>query len=101
MTFEQLHFAIGAFFPFVLAIVFYDKKYIFYAPFVMSLAGIFAFTPHFFGWTGVWTNIFFFYGIIQSIFSRGQFIGYALIFIMFTVVLSLQAFYLFRGERNV
>ena len=99
MTFEQLHFAFGAAIPFLISLFFYKKKFIFFAPFVMTLTGIIAFLPYFFGWQGAWTNIFFFYDIIQNMFSYGQFYGYALIVGMFTIMLSLQALYLWRNKH--
>ncbi|MBW2996670.1 hypothetical protein KY332_05225 [Candidatus Woesearchaeota archaeon] len=99
MTFEQLHFAFGASIPFIISLFFYDKKFIFYTPLIMTITGFIAFLPHFFGWTGAWTNFFFLYDIIENIFSRGQFYGYILIVAMFTVVVGLQAFYLWRNKH--
>jgi len=98
MTFEQLHFAFGAFVPFLIFLFFYNKKYIFLAPVVMTLTGTIAFLPYFFGWAGQWTNIFFFYDIINNLFSRGQFYGYILIIVMFTIIAGLQALYLWRKK---
>lgn len=98
MTFEQLHFAFGAFVPFVIFLFFYNRKYIFLAPLIMTITGTIAFLPYFFGWTGPWTNIFFLYNTIHHIFNKGQFYGYALIILMFTTILSLQALYLWRSK---
>ena len=96
MGYEQLHFAFGASIPFLVSLFFYKKRFIFIAPMVMTLTGTLAFLPYFFNWHGTWTNIFFLYNIIQNTFSRGQFTGYALIIVMFTVIVSLQAFYIWR-----
>jgi hypothetical protein len=99
MTFEQLHFAFGALIPFVVSLFLYNRGFIFIAPIVMTLTGALAFIPHFFGWQGGWTNVFFFYGAIQNIFGRGQFLGYFLIVIMYTTILCLQVWYLWRDTN--
>ncbi len=98
MTYEQLHFAVGASIPFVISLFFYKKKFIFLTPLIMTLTGIIAFLPHYLGLEGSQTNLFFFYGIIHSTFSKGQFIGYALIIIMFTIIIGLQSLYLWRNK---
>lgn len=100
MTFEQLHFAFGASIPFIAALIFYDRKFIFVAPFFMTLTGVMAILPFYLGWHGIWTNIFFLYGVINSLFSHGQFYGYGMIIGMYTVVLVLQALFLWRKEKN-
>ncbi len=99
MTVEQLNFAFGASIPFIIFLFFYDKKAIFWAPITMTITGILAFLPYFTGWTGAWTNVFFLYNIIQKTISKGQFIGYVLIVSMFTIVLLLQALYLWRNKH--
>lgn len=99
MAYEQLHFALGASIPFVISLFFYRKKFIFFAPLIMTLTGTIAFLPHFFKWQGAWTNILFLYDIIHNTFSRGQFTGYALIIVMFTIVVSLQAAYIWRNKN--
>jgi hypothetical protein len=98
MSYEQLHFAFGASIPFIISLFLYNRGFIFIAPLVMTLTGTLAFLPHYFGWQGAWTNIFFFYGIIQNTFTRGQFWGYFLTAGMFTIVLGLQAYYLWRDK---
>lgn len=96
MSFEQLHFAFGASIPFVISLFFYNRGIIFLAPIIMTITGTLAFLPHVFGWQGWWTNIFFLYGLINSTFSNGQFIGYALTVAMFTAIIIFQALYLWR-----
>ena len=99
MTYEQLHFAFGASIPFIVSLFLYNRGFIFIAPVVMTLTGTIAFLPHFFGWQGAWTNIFFLYGVIHNAFNSGQFAGYILIVIMFTTVLCLQVWYLGRDSH--
>ena len=95
---EQLHFAIGAFIPFIISFFFYDKKIILFFPLIMTFTGFFASLPFYLGLQGPWTNIFFFYGLIRMIFNKGEFIGYALIIFMFTIVLLLQVYYIWRND---
>jgi hypothetical protein len=98
MTYEQLHFAFGVLFPFLLSFFFYDDEIILYFPFIMTISGILASLPYYLNLTGFWTNIFFLYDIFHKIFTKGQFIGYFLIIAMFTIVLIFQALYFWRNE---
>ncbi|MEE9525150.1 MAG: hypothetical protein V3V78_00905 [Candidatus Woesearchaeota archaeon] len=98
MAFEQLHFAFGASIPLIISGFFYNRKFIFYLPLIMTITGTLAFLPYFAGWSGGWTNIFFLYDLIHSRFNSGQFLGFISIVIMYSVVLWWQALYLWRKK---
>lgn len=97
---EQFHFAIGASIPFFIALFYYNTRYIFLSPFIMTLSGFFASLPYYLNLKGNITNIFLFYDIINSRFSNMHFKGYAMIYAMFIIIISLQLYYIYKEENN-
>lgn len=95
----NLHFAIGMGIALVLCSILYNKyKDIpLYTPLIMTAFGLWAIMPNILKFIfniSFNSNIFFFYPLIDSIFSRGQYVGFIFTLFLYNISIIGQIFYI-------
>ncbi|MBW2997938.1 hypothetical protein KY321_00225 [Candidatus Woesearchaeota archaeon] len=110
MGFEQLHFAFGMSIIFSITLIILivrillegsldiNFEFLFHVPIIMTLFGIIAFLPYYYDF-GRYNVYFLLYDWFHGFFTKGQLMGYLFILIMYSTILSLQAFFLWRRDN--